>query len=100
MFRNLSLPLARGENTPAKPVPPCGCDQDPVEALKQLFVDYFQSLGLAAGHDPATRPVFLRLHGVAHGTLAVRPDLPDDLRVGVFARKPEYPVWVRFSGDI
>jgi hypothetical protein len=85
---------------PPKPTPPCGCDQDPVEGLKQLFVDYFQGIGLAAGRDPATRPVFLRLHGVAHGTFVVRPDLPDDLRVGVFAQKPEYPVWVRFSGDI
>ncbi len=37
---------------------------------------------------------------MAHGTFTVRPDLPDDLRVGVFGQKPEYRVWVRFSGDI
>jgi hypothetical protein len=71
-----------------------------VEGLKQLFVDYAQGVALARGRDPATRPVFLRLHGVAHGTFVVRRDLPAELRVGVFGQKDEYPVWVRFSGDI
>jgi len=100
MLRNLQHFSAGGADTPRKPVPPCGCDKDPVEGLKQLFVDYAQGVALARGRVPATRPVFLRLHGVAHGTFAVRPDLPADLRVGVFGQKPEYPVWVRFSGDI
>jgi hypothetical protein len=81
-------------------VPPCGCDEDSVEGLKHLFADYFQGVSLAAGRAPATRPVFLRLHGVAHGTFAVRPDLPEELRVGVLGQKPEYPVWVRFSSDV
>jgi hypothetical protein len=68
--------------------------------LRRLFVDYFQGRGLAAGRDPATRPVFLRLHGVAHGRFQVRPDLPAELRVGVFAQQSEYTAWVRFSSDI
>jgi hypothetical protein len=63
-------------------------------------VDYAQGRALAAGRDPATRPVFLRLHGVAHGTLVIEPDLPADLRVGVFAQKSSYPAWVRFSSDV
>ena len=58
---------------PEKPAPPCSCDQDPVEGLKKLFVDYAQGVALARGRDPATRPVFLRLHGVAHGAFVVRP---------------------------
>lgn len=85
---------------PEKPAPPCDCDQDPVEGLKTLFVNYAQGVALARGREPATRPVFLRLHGVAHGAFVVRADLPADLRVGVFGQKAEYPVWVRFSGDI
>ena len=100
MLRKPQHLSAGAADTPRKPVPPCGCDEDPVEGLKQLFVDYAQGRALAQGRDPATRPVFLRLHGVAHGTLAVCPDLPDDLRVGVFGLRAEYPVWVRFSGDI
>ena len=82
------------------PIPPCDCDTDPVEGLKKLFVDYFQGVGLGAGRDPATRPVFLRLHGVARGTFVVRPDLDANLRVGVFGQRPAYPAWVRFSGDV
>jgi len=91
---------ASGNTPPELPAPPCGCDQDAIEGLKRLFVDYFQGRGMAAGRAPATRPVFLRLHGAAHGTLKVRPDLPEELRVGVFAEAREYPVWVRFSSDV
>ncbi len=85
---------------PTLPPSPCCCDSDPIAGLKQLFVDYFQGAGMAAGRDPATRPVFLRLHGAAHGRFVVEPDLPEALRVGVFAQSPEYPVWVRFSSDV
>lgn len=82
------------------PPPPCRCDSDPIEALRRLFVDYFQGLGMAAGRDPASRPVFLRQHGVAHGTFRVEPDLPEELRVGLFGQSAEYPVWVRISSDV
>jgi hypothetical protein len=85
---------------PSRPVPPCGCDQDPIEGLRRLFVDYFQGSSIAAGRDPATRPVFVRLHGVAHGRFLVQPELPVELRVGVLAQKSEYPAWVRFSSDL
>jgi len=80
--------------------PPCDCAADPVEGVKCLFVDQFQMKQIATGEVPATRPVFRRTHGVAHGTFVVRPDLPPELRVGVFAQKSEYPMWVRFSSDI
>src|SRR6185369_2739256 len=66
----------------------------------QMFVSYFQGTDLAQGADPATRPVFLRLHGAAHGSFLVKEDLPEELRVGVFGQKREYPVWVRFSSDV
>jgi hypothetical protein len=45
---------------PELPPEPCCCGEDPIKGLKQLFVDYFQGRGMAAGRDPATRPVFLR----------------------------------------
>ena len=91
---------SRMSSSPRKLLPPCRCEQDPVEGLKELFVDYFQGGFLAAGRDPATRPVFLRLHGVAHGRFVVPASLPSDLRVGVFAPGTEYAVWVRFSSDV
>jgi len=85
---------------PSLPPSPCDCDTDPIAGLKRLFVDYFQGLGMAAGRDPATRPVFLRLHGVTHGTFEIKPDLPEALRVGLFGRGGSYATWVRFSSDI
>ena len=39
-----------------------------------------------------------KTHGVVRGTLEVRPDLPDHLRVGIFREARRYPVWVRFAG--
>jgi hypothetical protein len=83
---------------PAPPRPDCAAD--PVDGVKILFVDQFQGSQIATGEVPATRPVFRRTHGVAHGTFVVRPDLSDEMRVGVFAQKAEYPAWVRFSSDV
>ncbi|MCU0755823.1 MAG: hypothetical protein MUE46_11985, partial [Xanthomonadales bacterium] len=100
-----AVPAASGCATPVRlppvlPSEPCCCSDYPIQGLKQLFVDYFQGRGMAAGRDPATRPVFLRLHGVAHGRFVVDPDLPEALRVGVFVPGREYPTWVRFSADV
>src|SRR5262245_22721886 len=100
MLRNLEPGHESEGQWPQLSEPPCGCDKDPIEGLKQMFVDYAQGVALARGRDPATRPGFLRLHGVAHGTFVVAADLPEDLRVGVFGQKSEYPAWVRFSGDV
>lgn len=74
------------------------CAGDPVAALKAMFVDTIMGRRIAAGQDPALRPVFLKPHGVAGGTFTVRPGLPEELRVGVFAGT-SYPAWVRFSSD-
>jgi hypothetical protein len=36
-------------------------------------------------------------HGCVHAEFVVEPELPDDLRVGVFANAPAYPALIRFS---
>jgi hypothetical protein len=87
-------------NTPAIPEPPCGCDDDPVAALVRLFVDVFQGRQIASGATPARRPVFRRTHGVVHGRFEVASDVPEDLRMGLFAVPSTYPVWARFSSDV
>jgi hypothetical protein len=39
-----------------------------------------------------------KTYGVARGVFEVRPDLPAQLRVGVFRQPRAYPAWVRFGG--
>jgi len=64
-----------------------------------MFVDIVQGRRIKQGQVPAMRPVFRKVHGVARGDFEVRGDLPEDLRVGVFALK-NLAAWVRFSSDI
>ncbi|HLK65612.1 MAG TPA: LodA/GoxA family CTQ-dependent oxidase [Bryobacteraceae bacterium] len=74
------------------------CHDDPAEKLKQMFVGIVQTRRIRQGQDPARRPVFLKPHGIAHGYFEMVPDLPADLKVGVFAQR-QLAVWVRFSSD-
>lgn len=85
---------------PTAMAPDCDCASDPISDLTKMFVHQVQFGRIAMGQEPARRPVFLRLHGVAHGEVRVRPDLPRDLRVGLFGGPDRYPAWVRFSSDI
>lgn len=95
------LPQPERAGGPLGAGPEPDCANDPAEGIKILFVDDFQiARQINKGEVPATRPVFRRTHGVAHGKFVIRPDLPPELRVGVFGQKSEYPVWVRFSSDI
>jgi hypothetical protein len=38
-----------------------------------------------------------KAHGLLRAEFIVEPDLPDDLRIGVFSRQRTYPAWIRFS---
>ncbi|HMB03388.1 MAG TPA: LodA/GoxA family CTQ-dependent oxidase, partial [Isosphaeraceae bacterium] len=97
MFEHLRI--EQGGSAPINTdAPPIDCGSDPILALKRMFVDLVLGRRVAAGQDPVQRPVFLKLHGVARGTFVVRPDLPDDLRVGLFGCE-SFPAWVRFSSD-
>ncbi len=80
--------------------PPCNCDTDPIGCLETMFVEMVQLGRIKQGQCPARRPVFLRLHGVAHGRLEILPGLDEDLRVGLFGQHPSYSVWARLSSDI
>lgn len=74
------------------------CAADPVASLTKMFVGMVESGRISAGQCPALRPVFLKPHGIVHGSFRIRPDLPPNLRLGLFAGK-QYPAWVRFSSD-
>lgn len=77
----------------------CDCDHDPIGSLTNMFVKQIMGTRIRAGQQPVRRSVFLKPHGIAHGTFTVHDNLPDNLRVGVFAQPAAFPCWVRFSSD-
>jgi hypothetical protein len=78
---------------------PCeDCDRDPIGVVKEMFVDLLQRSMMKPG-QPAGRPVFQKTHGIAYAWFEPLPDLPDDLKVGVFGMGKR-PTWLRFSSDI
>ncbi len=81
------------------PIPPCfDCGSQATERLIEMFVGISQQKRIKLGQKPAERPVFRKLHGAAHGHLEMLADIPDDLKVGVFAHT-RLAAWVRFSSD-
>src|SRR5689334_1343272 len=80
-------------------VPPCvDCAGRAAERLAEMFVAMGQRRRIALGQTPAERPVFRKLHGVAHGRLEPLADLPAAMRVG-FLGHGSLAAWVRFSSD-
>jgi hypothetical protein len=50
------------------------------------------------GHTQG-RDVHVKMHGVMRAEFTVVPDLPPELRVGLFAQAATYKAWVRFSNS-
>ncbi len=48
-------------------------------------------------HPPTPRDQHPKSHGYVEGEFIVEASLPDDLKVGVFAKPKTYPAWIRFS---
>jgi len=94
-----------GDQTDPDLTPGCwDCSDHPIDKLQVMFVNMLQMKRMADGDAPARRPVFLKLHGGAHGEFVIRKDLDTDEAerlgplVGVF-RGDRFPAWVRFSSD-
>jgi catalase len=48
-------------------------------------------------HPPTPRDQHPKSHGYVQGELIVDEHIPDDFKVGVFAKPKTYPIWIRFS---
>ena len=58
-------------------IPACfDCSNQPTERLVEMFVGIAQQKRIKLGQKPAERPVFRKLHGVAHGRLEMLPNMP------------------------
>ncbi len=70
-------------------------DAKKIQALFQQVID--------SRHPPTAtnvkRPVFLKPHGCAKATFTVPADLPEHLKVGLFAKEATHEAWVRTSSD-
>ncbi len=75
------------------------CGNDPITALKQMFVDITQNTRIKAGQCPARRAVFLKPHGIVKARFDVLPDLPAPFNTGIFAGGKSYDAWIRFASD-
>jgi hypothetical protein len=81
------------------PIPACfDCATMSTERLIEMFVEMVQKKRIALGQKPAQRPVFRKLHGTAHARLEMLPDMPPDMKVGIFAHE-KLDAWLRFSSD-
>lgn len=80
-------------------IPKCFDNPDQAaERITELFVDVSQRKRIDLGQCPAERAVFRKLHGVASGRLVMEPNIPEQLKVGVF-KHDSLEAWVRFSSD-
>lgn len=75
------------------------CD-NPTACLEEMFVDLVQKLRVEQGQCPARRPVFLRTHGILHGTMTILDNIPDRLKKGMWSNTGEHPVYARYSSDL
>ena len=90
--------MSAAENGSSAPNNTVNCDENPTQGLVEMFVNMVQKDRIAQGQCPARRPVFLKPHGMAHGSFRVRADLAEEHRVGLFTGQ-HYPLWMRFSSD-
>ena len=82
-------PELGGESTPAD-------EQTHIDSLIQrlrvkMDRDYANGRTLRDAHP--------KMHGCVRGEFVVEPNLPEHLRVGLFARGQTFPSWIRFSNQ-
>lgn len=66
--------------------------------LIRSLIEHLKSMMVGANRGRAMRrDVHLKMHAVLTAEFSVEPDLPADLRVGLFAEARSYPAWVRLS---
>lgn len=63
------------------------------EAMNRFLKVHYENSG-----KPAERAGNTKTYGVVRAQFRVEPDLPPELRVGVFRNQREFPAYVRFSG--
>lgn len=71
---------------------------DEAELTKQITAQMCEFMLKHYRHAIALRAGNTKTHGLVRGEFEILPDLPDDLRKGIFRTAKTYRAWVRFAG--
>jgi hypothetical protein len=92
--------------TPSSPVPnprlelyqeyPEPDERETIGAITDLLIDH---LKVQYRDQPKLRDTHTKSNGLVKATFRVLPDLPQDLRVGLFKEPRSYDCWIRFSNS-
>ncbi|MEI8026035.1 MAG: catalase family protein [Pseudomonadota bacterium] len=63
--------------------------------ITQDAIDFGKTFAMGKG----TRDAHTKAHGCVKGTFTVNPNIPEDLKVGFFAKPATYKSWIRFSNS-
>ena len=83
----VELPLAQEQSQPGEEL----YLQSVIDSFQQQMRGLWQPGRFERGGNTKT-------HGIVRGEFIVHPDLPSNLRRGIFAEPRSFPAWVRFSG--
>ena len=61
--------------------------------------DLIRQLEEMYGPGETRRQAHPKMHALLKGEFIIEPDLPDDLKVGVFQHKKSFPCWIRLSSS-
>lgn len=74
--------------------------EDPIEGLRQMFIDRVQKGRVRAGQCPVRRPVFLKTHGSVKGAISFEKDIPEVLRQGIFSYPGKsFQTYLHYTSD-
>ncbi len=67
------------------------------QATQQIAQMVEEDVRAEAKNGPARRDAHPKAHGCVQAEFRVLPDLPEAMRVGLFAQVRSYPAWIRYS---
>ncbi len=70
--------------------------EDEAQTIEEL-VNIFEFLMRDYKFSPTPRTQHPKSHGYLQGEFIIEENIPDQLKVGIFANPKTYPMWVRFS---
>lgn len=92
---NFTINLTRSRDVP--PIAGERYSDDEDESLDTIIAEMARHLDRDFTPGHYERAGNTKTHGLVRATLTVHPDLPENIRRGIFATERSYPAWVRFS---